>query len=267
MSDLSPESRALLRGAREELEAGDAERARVGRALAVRLGVAVGTVVGTATTASASVAPGALSAGVGGSGAGAGAGAGTSVILAGTKWLGAALLVGAVGVAGVSVVRAKHGAPPSAVVARAAPAAAASPIREAPAPTLVPSAAVEAPRAAARDQSGARVWQPRPEALPPPPAISATVGLEARLLRSADEALRDGDATRALALLREHARAYPNGVLAEERGVVLVSTLCRLGRVAEAREEAARFLRTTPESPLAASVRSSCGGGHAGEAR
>jgi hypothetical protein len=71
--------------------------------------------------------------------------------------------------------------------------------------------------------------------------------------------MRSGDPRRALDLLDEHARTFPNGILAEERSVERVSALCTLGRVAEAREEATRFLRATPDSPLAESVRSSCG--------
>jgi RNA polymerase sigma-70 factor (ECF subfamily) len=60
-------------------------------------------------------------------------------------------------------------------------------------------------------------------------------------------------------LLDEHARTYPTGVLAEERSAERVLTLCKLGRKAQARTEAARFLRATPDSPLAQSIRSSCG--------
>jgi hypothetical protein len=37
-----------------------------------------------------------------------------------------------------------------------------------------------------------------------------------------------------------------------------VQTLCRLGRTAEARSEAERFLKATPDSPLTSSVKSSC---------
>jgi RNA polymerase sigma-70 factor (ECF subfamily) len=86
-----------------------------------------------------------------------------------------------------------------------------------------------------------------------------TVAEETRLLRRADESLRSGDAARALVLLDEHARTFPHGVLTEERSAERVLTLCKLGRKAQARAEATRFLRATPDSPLADSIRKSCG--------
>jgi len=91
------------------------------------------------------------------------------------------------------------------------------------------------------------------------PTVSP-VAEETRLLRAASEALRADDPARALALLDEHGRRFPRGALAEERSVERVSALCKLGRVDEAHTEAERFLIATPDSPLAASVRASCGG-------
>jgi hypothetical protein len=90
-------------------------------------------------------------------------------------------------------------------------------------------------------------------------AFHGTVGAETRLLRRADEALRSGQPAMALDLLDEHARTFPQGVLAEERSAERVTTLCALGRTGEARAEAERFLTTTPDSPLASQVRASCG--------
>jgi hypothetical protein len=92
-----------------------------------------------------------------------------------------------------------------------------------------------------------------------PGGASATLGAETQLLRGADGALRTGDPAHALELLDEHAVAFPDGVLAEERSAERVTTLCALGRVADARVEAARFLATRPDSPLAKVVRRSCG--------
>ncbi|MGH7440330.1 MAG: hypothetical protein ACRENE_31945 [Polyangiaceae bacterium] len=91
-------------------------------------------------------------------------------------------------------------------------------------------------------------------------AVTPTIGAETQLLRRADQALRNGDPARALDLLDEHARTFPNGVLAQERSAERVTTLCALGRSSEARAEAARFLAATAESPLADAVRGSCGG-------
>jgi hypothetical protein len=59
--------------------------------------------------------------------------------------------------------------------------------------------------------------------------------------------------------LDDHARTFPHGVLSEERSTERITTLCALGRVDEAREEARRFLAAAADSPLAKVVRSSCG--------
>jgi RNA polymerase sigma-70 factor (ECF subfamily) len=82
---------------------------------------------------------------------------------------------------------------------------------------------------------------------------------ETHLIQAGDAALRAGNAAAALAFFDEHARAFPVGVLAEERTAERVLALCALGREVEARDEAARFLRDRPSAPLAAEVRASCG--------
>jgi hypothetical protein len=100
---------------------------------------------------------------------------------------------------------------------------------------------------------------PTPTRTPTPlPRPVGSVGDETHLLREADAALRGGDAARALALLDDHARLYPSGVLAEERSVERIFALCKLGRTTEARAHATRFLRAHPDSPLADGVRASC---------
>jgi RNA polymerase sigma-70 factor (ECF subfamily) len=112
-----------------------------------------------------------------------------------------------------------------------------------------------------------------PSSLPASPKASAaglgganpTLGAETQLLRRADQALRIGDPARALELLDEHARTFPEGVLAEERSAERVTTLCTLGRVNQARSEAVRFLAIHADSPLAKVVRRSCGGGGLGD--
>ncbi|KYF49516.1 hypothetical protein BE04_37450 [Sorangium cellulosum] len=74
----------------------------------------------------------------------------------------------------------------------------------------------------------------------------------------AQGALRAGDAGRALALLEEHAAEFRAGTLRQERMAARVFALCALGRIDEARAEAARFLRDAPRSPLAERVRAAC---------
>jgi len=85
-----------------------------------------------------------------------------------------------------------------------------------------------------------------------------TIEAETRLVRAGVAALHAGDAARALAAFDQHARDYPNGLLAEERSAERVIALCDLGRRADARVGAVGFLRQYPHSPLAARVRSAC---------
>ena len=95
-----------------------------------------------------------------------------------------------------------------------------------------------------------------PAALPP-----TTLEAETRLVRAGVAALHAGDAARALALFDEHARTFPQGVLAEERAAERVVALGSLRRCDEARAAAADFLAAHPVSPLAPRVRAACSGG------
>lgn len=71
---------------------------------------------------------------------------------------------------------------------------------------------------------------------------------EVALVRSAQQALRAGAAARALELAADHARRFPSGLLAQEREVVAIESLARLGRTAEARARADAFRRRWPRS-------------------
>ena len=261
MSDFSPESKALFGAARAGLEPSAGDRARIQRALGARLGVAV-----VAASASVSATAGA-----------AGSAVGTASTLAVVvKWLGVGLLVGVGAASGYVVVRGGGAASKAPSLASAAAAASlASPVQAPPARVAIAPSDDAAPLVAepgvAPGMPPAVSVEPREKttaaASPVPPQPSAHVGEEAALLRRADEALRAGDASRALTLLRDHALHFPGGILAEERSAELVTTLCRLGRTPEARREAEQFLRANPDSPLAASVRSSCAGLEGAEAR
>jgi hypothetical protein len=70
---------------------------------------------------------------------------------------------------------------------------------------------------------------------------------ESDLLGRAHAALRS-DPARALALADEHRRKFPNGVLVQEREVLSIEALERLGRHADAVSRADRFLRNFPGS-------------------
>jgi hypothetical protein len=82
---------------------------------------------------------------------------------------------------------------------------------------------------------------------------------EVALLAEAQKALAAGNPARALQFLDEHATTYPRGALGPERGVVRVVALCKLGRFAAARRDAAAFLNEDATSPLADRIRAACG--------
>jgi len=96
-----------------------------------------------------------------------------------------------------------------------------------------------------------------------PPAASAdptSMSEEASLLQRAQRALAAGQAATALALLAEHERRFPSGVLAEERRVAKVLGLCALGRADEATILARAFVARAPRSVLIPRLESSCVG-------
>jgi hypothetical protein len=70
---------------------------------------------------------------------------------------------------------------------------------------------------------------------------------ELSLLRQAQAALNTNPA-RALSLVSDHQRAYPAAHLAQEREVIAIAALAKLGRVPEARTRAAEFFARFPGS-------------------
>jgi len=72
-----------------------------------------------------------------------------------------------------------------------------------------------------------------------PPAISSHPSIPGAL---------GSDPNRALRLCEEHAQHYPNGALSQERDVIIIDALHRLGRVDEARSRAEAFRRRHPTS-------------------
>ena len=71
---------------------------------------------------------------------------------------------------------------------------------------------------------------------------------EPSLLRDARLAL-NGDPGRALALTEKHRSDFPAGRLVQEREVIAITALARLGRLSEARSRAERFRGAYPSSP------------------
>ncbi|HKU41410.1 MAG TPA: hypothetical protein VJR89_24805, partial [Polyangiales bacterium] len=92
------------------------------------------------------------------------------------------------------------------------------------------------------------------------PRATQTLAEEMQWLEQAQTALDRGDAQRALTLLAEHTWRFPKGKLAEARDVARILALCSLGRSAQARSLAQRFLHARGASPFSARVRASCAG-------
>jgi hypothetical protein len=84
------------------------------------------------------------------------------------------------------------------------------------------------------------------------------VDAEVALLRRAQEAANK-DPARALALLEQHAREFPNGAFADVREVHRAEALCALGKRKQARAVARGFLRKYPGSHSAGRMRRICG--------
>lgn len=89
-------------------------------------------------------------------------------------------------------------------------------------------------------------------------ARAASIQSELELIRRAQKHLHRGEDGAALALLAEHARRFPNGVLTQERDASRIAALCQAGDVVAARAQAERFLQRSPQSPFAERVKASC---------
>lgn len=116
---------------------------------------------------------------------------------------------------------------------------------------------------------------PSPKTGPPPQRLAAkpvmdddddALAREARLLARAESAFRSGNDDGALALLDQHAREFPHGLLEDERLAERVIVLCHTGRVEQAVREGRAFLRARVSDPLARRVAMSCAGAPATEA-
>jgi len=240
MSDLSPQARALLNSARSFDDPNDDDARRVRAVVLARVGAAVGVGMAVGATASAV------------SFAGAGSFLGTA-----TGKVSAAVLLVAGLSAGTYVAVRPHVAVRSVpvVLQQPSPAVGAPPVqqREARAIEAAPVAPLPDSHAKARPlpAPAAKVAQPR--------RTTADLEGEVRLLEEADAELRRGDAEAAAARLAEHSAKYPSGALVDEREAMRAMALCRLGRVAEGKAVADRFLSATRKSSLAARVRVACG--------
>jgi hypothetical protein len=242
MSDMEPETLGLIEAARGEAglspEQHSAGRTRLAKQLGV---VAAGAALETVTVGSTAAA----------------AGAAKTTLAVGTLMSKIALGLSVVGVtvAVYAVTREPKRAPSPpnepAVITNTAPAMqnAPPPVAEPPSPaepSIEPTST--APRAVVPG-SGASAPSSRS------PDIFAG---DAKLLRDVHEAVGTGRAEQALAMLDARRAQGVEGAFAQERAAARVVVLCRLGRTADARADAARFLSAYPKSPLGERVRHTC---------
>lgn len=228
MSDeLNPDVRKLVDLARRARTPDAGDKRRVAERLAVPL--ATGAAVGTATAAAKAAGLGALGAKLG------------------------AVVAVAVAVSAVVVTqRAREplATPPS----QAASGSAAAP--------PLPSATVLAPQPSVVPPLPASAAAPRARSSPPAPSRSLTSASEleeeAALLHRAQSAWRAGESARALQLANEHAQRFPRSQLTNERDVLRVLSLCKLGRVESAKQVGARLLLSARGSPWYPSIAGSC---------
>ncbi|HEY2899765.1 MAG TPA: hypothetical protein VGL59_04245 [Polyangia bacterium] len=134
----------------------------------------------------------------------------------------------------------------------------------APRPVVAVVASEPAPPVAAEPAPPPTV-EPTPIVAEAAPAPASRTGrdplmAELSLLHKAQQAWRQGNSARALALAQQHARQYPHSVLGMERDALRVFALCALGQQAQARPLASAILKRAPGSPLRTSVEESCGG-------
>lgn len=105
----------------------------------------------------------------------------------------------------------------------------------------------------------APVVEASPSAAPPPTASASAMPSsvpprsqptplnEAPLLERARRALAR-DPARALALTKQHEQSFPNGLLKQEREVIAIDALRRLGKSQQAGDRAGRFEKQFPDS-------------------
>lgn len=189
--------------------------------------------------------------------AGPGAAGSSPSLAPSTKWLLGGLLV----LLGSGLIWHAHGhgsrisgseservasAPPSPLLHPHAAAAAPPVVVSTPSVVPVAPAPVQRTSPAPASARQARRAMPASKAVAPEQELS--------LLRRSHAALAD-NAGLALAFAQEHERQYSRGIFAQERELLAIEALVRLGYTALAIERAKRFLDRYPESPHAVRVR------------
>lgn len=243
--DLNLDARRLVDLARQARTPGEGDKSRIAQRLAVPLAAAGATAAFAKTAAGGQIA----------SGAGAKVAGGTLLGSVGAK-IAAVITVGAVGTA-VVVSNLSTPAPTVEPPAPAQPAVVEVPAAppEASQPVPAPEPAAEEPAPEAPVVSTPRV---QPKVAPSATHPEHELAQEAALLHQAQAAWRAGQSQRALELANQHAQQFPHSQLANERDVLRVLSLCKLGQVDAAKRVGARLLSKAKGSPWYQSVAGSC---------
>ncbi|HEX2878384.1 MAG TPA: hypothetical protein VHO25_02495 [Polyangiaceae bacterium] len=250
MSDeLNSDARHLVDLAREARTPGDQDKLRIAERLAIPL--AAGVIAGSA----AGVAKAAGAAEVAGAGAGKAAGAGlfggSSLLSSVGAKIAAVITVAGVGTAVmVSNLETPPAAPRAPAPVLAVPAAPAPQ----PAPPLAVVEEIPAAPVPTADERKAPANSPTVHGTTPAHELAQ----EAALLHEAQAAWRAGQSAQALQLANQHAQRFPRSQLADERDVLRVLSLCKLGQVSAAKQVGTRLLRKAKGSPWYQSVADSC---------
>lgn len=228
MSDLSPELREFVAACKNVSQPTEADLERVRAALQLRLGDAGITSQTAATSNTAQVLFGKVSA----------------IALAGLIVLGSLWFLTA---------RAHRPAPSESNAAPSAAAAIKDGTASAPGATS-PSATGSTPPEAGEVAAGPKPTLFNLDARPR--HVRDRLEEEIALLSSAETALHSGNAAVALEVLNEHERKFRHGQLVQERIAARVRALCALGRTAEADAQLAQL---SPKSPYGKQSRKACG--------
>ena len=222
--DLNPDTRQLVELARKARTPGADDKLRIAERLAVPLaaGAAAGTVAATA------------------------------------KATGGLLSVGAKLTALLAIGAAATGV----IVTLRSPPAVSQPAVKSPrveAPLVAPAAPPSSEAATTPEPEASAVPAHKPTPAPPHSANPGSeLAEEAALLHQAQTAWRAGQSAQALQLANQHAQRFPRSQLANERDVLRVLSLCKLGQTQAAKQVGARLLSRAKGSPWYQSVAESC---------
>ncbi|HVY31423.1 MAG TPA: hypothetical protein VHB79_32945 [Polyangiaceae bacterium] len=235
--DLNPDARQLVDLARQARTPGSEDKHRIAERLAVPL--AAGVAVGGATAAAKAAGAQSL---------------GAALLSSWGVKIAALVVVGATATALVvshgSSSSGSHGTTPASVSAPAPALPVVPPPQVEPAPVspeALPERAVE-PLLPQKSGGALAPHAPRADELME----------EAALLHQAQSAWRAGQSAEALKLANQHAQRFPRSQLANERDVLRVLSLCKLGQKTAAKQVGARLLKSAKGSPWYQSVADSC---------